>query len=164
MVNDHLPLPQKPQRYRRLPPVPPRMNPNYQAHLQQYCAHAPPLLNSGPQLSQTWHSTPQPPGILSCSDPNTSFQGPQRMIHVTPQRTKHHVQFQASGQPPTQEPLVPNFFTLSPTGKRIFSPEKSLDDMPDGLNVTHPTHGTLQGQLFNTRGGQHHLDAGASVP
>ncbi|KAI9610461.1 hypothetical protein H4Q26_006601 [Puccinia striiformis f. sp. tritici PST-130] len=91
------------------------MNPNYQAHLQQRRALPPPLLTSEQTLSQTtsWNST----------------------------RTNHQVQFEASGRPPTQEPFIRNFFTLSPTGKRIFCPEDSLDaldNIPDGYNLAHP--------------------------
>ncbi|KAI7958791.1 hypothetical protein MJO28_002582 [Puccinia striiformis f. sp. tritici] len=156
------------------------MNPNYQAHLQQRRALPPPLLTSE-QKTTSWNSTVQPPGLSPRSNSNTSFQGrPQQFVHVTPQRTNHQVQFEASGRPPTQEPLIRNFFTLSPTGKRIFCPEDSLDaldNIPDGYNLAHPApqrqlfDTAPQRQLFDTRGGygqhdlhQHRLDPDAGVP
>ncbi|POW10429.1 hypothetical protein PSTT_06104, partial [Puccinia striiformis] len=143
----------------------PRMNPNYQARLQQCRALPAPLLNSGQPLNQTtWHSTSQPPGLSPQSNPNTSFQGrPQQSVHVTPQRTNHQVQFQPSGRPPTQESLIRNFFTVSPTGKRIFCPEDTLEEILDGCNVAHPAHGAPQGQDFNSSGGQHRLEQDTGV-
>ncbi|KAI9624594.1 hypothetical protein H4Q26_016823, partial [Puccinia striiformis f. sp. tritici PST-130] len=115
----------------------PRMNPNYQARLQQCRALPAPLLNSGQPLNQTtWHSTSQPPGLSPQSNPNTSFQGrPQQSVHVTP-----------------------SVQTISPTGKRIFCPEDTLEEILDGCNVAHPAHGAPQGQDFNSSGGQHRLE------